>query len=396
MTRTNKVKTVDSLITAKSGDPKVYLLRNGNKHWVTNEETLVNLGFNWDDVKRISLKEIQAIPTLEPLTSITQKIYETKDEIYCIEKMWSDDFACGAVGWVIGKKQPIKSLKIKIDGQDKTINNWVARPDILDHFSNNSDYVVQEKCGFAISINRKLEHMIEFKASTGDTDVVSYKATQRINSVGFITNKNLEKQFRDLVNKKKLSVLEVGSRISPGGENKRVHFKNAKKYVGIDYIDGETVDIVGDAHKLSSLVNEKFDALYSDSVLEHLAMPWKAVIEMNKVLKKGGYVIHSAPSNWIPHDMPWDFWRFSDASMRVLFSKPFGFRVIDVEYTSPVKIHIDSDIDDSYSSYATSPAYGFVFVLAQKVSNINNRKIRFNYDLQDVVGQDSSYPDWKS
>ena len=156
MTRTNKVKTVDSLITAKSGDPKVYLLRNGNKHWVTNEETLVNLGFNWDDVKRISLKEIQAIPTLEPLTSITQKIYETKDEIYCIEKMWSDDFACGAVGWVIGKKQPIKSLKIKIDGQDKTINNWVARPDILDHFSNYSDYVVQEKCGFAISINRKL------------------------------------------------------------------------------------------------------------------------------------------------------------------------------------------------------------------------------------------------
>jgi len=90
----------------------------------------------------------------------------------------------------------------------------------------------------------------------------------------------------------------LGSRISPGGINKRGFFKSAKKYVGFDCLPGETVDVVGDIHELSKYFHEKFDAIYSDSVLEHLAIPWKAVIEINKVLKKDGYIYHSAPSCW--------------------------------------------------------------------------------------------------
>jgi len=54
-----------------------------------------------------------------------------------------------------------------------------------------------------------------------------------------------------LCNKPGKEVLEVGSRkVTPGG-NLRALFDKAQ-YTGFDYHPGENVDIVGDAHKLSS------------------------------------------------------------------------------------------------------------------------------------------------
>ncbi|WP_373690468.1 methyltransferase domain-containing protein [Sphingobium sp. DEHP117] len=57
-----------------------------------------------------------------------------------------------------------------------------------------------------------------------------------------------------------------------------------------------------------------FDAVYSVSVFEHLLMPWKVALEMNRVLRMGGIAyIHTHQTLGL-HDMPWDFWRFSDTS----------------------------------------------------------------------------------
>ena len=51
------------------------------------------------------------------------------------------------------------------------------------------------------------------------------------------------------------------------------------------------MDVVGDAHKLSSYFHDEFDLIFSSAVFEHLAMPWRASIEIIKLLKKGGYII---------------------------------------------------------------------------------------------------------
>ena len=49
------------------------------------------------------------------------------------------------------------------------------------------------------------------------------------------------------------------------------------------------MDVVGDAHTLSRhYPDAAFDAVMAFSVLEHLLMPWKLVIELNRVLKPGG------------------------------------------------------------------------------------------------------------
>jgi len=68
-------------------------------------------------------------------------------------------------------------------------------------------------------------------------------------------------------------------------------FSHCADYVGFDIIAGNGVDIVGDAHRLSeSFPPDHFDFVFSISVFEHLLFTWKAILEINKVMKSGGYV----------------------------------------------------------------------------------------------------------
>src|SRR5271167_4950120 len=82
-------------------------------------------------------------------------------------------------------------------------------------------------------------------------------------------------------------VLEIGSRARSGIIRRQLF--DGKQYTGIDVLDGPNVDIVGDAHLLSAhIMPESVDAVYSVSTFEHLAMPWKVAIELNKILRTGG------------------------------------------------------------------------------------------------------------
>src|SRR6266446_636421 len=65
------------------------------------------------------------------------------------------------------------------------------------------------------------------------------------------------------------SVLELGAR-ARSGISRRDLFKDLN-YTGFDIKDGENVDVVGDAHRLTSMFERgQFDFAYSISVFEHL------------------------------------------------------------------------------------------------------------------------------
>lgn len=385
----------NKLYAATNGDPKVYLVKEDRKHWVAGEDVFINLGFDWNDVEFVDLDFLEKIPTGRLITSINQKFFESPDYLCCIERTWSSDYDTGIVGWAVGKKRGIEDFRITVGGQEKKVTHWVDRSDVFDYFSDHEDFVAREKCGFQVVIPNKVRHEFGLAINGGKfCDRAMYESTHRISPAGHPLNKNLAQRFYNLVNQNKLSVLEIGSRISPGGVNKRSFLKKAKDFVGFDILPAETVDYVGDAHELPRYFpRKKFDALFSDSVLEHLAIPWKAVVAFNQVLNKGGYVYHSAPSCWPLHDMPWDFWRFSDAGMKALFSEPFGFRVIDVGYITPVNVYRDN-LPDDHAAIPLSPSFGFVEVLAEKIDDINARKVRFDYSLVDVVNEKSMYPEW--
>lgn len=133
------------------------------------------------------------------------------------------------------------------------------------------------------------------------------------------------------------SVLEIGSR-ARSGNSYRHFFPDDIEYVGLDVTSGPNVDIVGDAHEMSTVIKQQFDHIFSISVFEHLLMPWKVAIEMGKVLKLGGTAYIQSHSTFPLHDEPWDFWRYSRDAWKGIFNKHTGFEVVDAQYRYPANI----------------------------------------------------------
>jgi len=107
-------------------------------------------------------------------------------------------------------------------------------------------------------------------------------------------------------------------------------------YQGMDIIAGPNVDIVGDAHELSSMFpQQRFDAVMAFSVLEHLLMPWKFILELNHILNDGAIGIFTTHQCWPLHDQPWDFWRFSDRAWAGLLNHETGFEIIEASMGEP-------------------------------------------------------------
>jgi hypothetical protein len=133
-------------------------------------------------------------------------------------------------------------------------------------------------------------------------------------------------------------ILEIGSRARSGNVY-RDFIPDGMKYVGMDILEGPNVDVVGDAHELSRhFAPGTFDAAYSIAVFEHLLMPWKVTIELNKILKPGGFVFIATHQTFNLHEQPWDFWRFSDKAWHGLFNKFTGFEVVTAEMGEPAYI----------------------------------------------------------
>jgi hypothetical protein len=140
---------------------------------------------------------------------------------------------------------------------------------------------------------------------------------------------SLFENFRERINATPdARVLDIGGR-DRSKNDLSATFK-VQEYVVLDILPGPNVDIVADAHEMSQLLGAaSFDYVISASVFEHLLMPWKVVLEMNRVLKVGGLGWISTHQTVGMHDAPWDFWRFSDTSWDALFNKATGFRIVD-------------------------------------------------------------------
>lgn len=124
-------------------------------------------------------------------------------------------------------------------------------------------------------------------------------------------------------------VLEVGSRNVNGSV--RCLFQGVQSYVGIDLFPGPGVDVVLDAHELTTAFSRaSFDVVVSTETLEHDSEFWTSLIHMGEVLKPGGHLIVTARGNgfWI-HDFPNDYFRFLPESFRPLL-RIAGCEVLEI------------------------------------------------------------------
>jgi SAM-dependent methyltransferase len=172
-------------------------------------------------------------------------------------------------------------------------------------------------------------------------------------------------EFVNEINARGGTVLEIGARARSGNES-RGRFGPNVRYIGVDIVAGENVDVVADAHALSDAIREPVDFVFSISTFEHLLMPWKAALEINKVLKPGGRVFTHSHQAWPVHDEPWDFYRFSREGWTGLFNAHTGFRMIEARRGDRLAVTPYFNTGGPYAFMANSPAWGMSVCLAEK------------------------------
>ena len=149
-----------------------------------------------------------------------------------------------------------------------------------------------------------------------------------------------------------------------------------------------SVDVVGDAHELSRYFPpEHFDLVLCASVFEHLLMPWKVALELGRVMRTGGQCYIHTHQTLGMHDMPWDFWRFSDTAWNGLFNRRTGFEVIDARmsyFTHIVTAGWTADRN------ADSEASGGFEASAALVRKIGPSELAWDVSLSETIA--TSYP----
>lgn len=186
------------------------------------------------------------------------------------------------------------------------------------------------------------------------------------------------------------NVLEVGSRVVTG-DKFRDMFENAN-YVGFDYYAGENVDVVGDAHRLSSYFDQKFDLIFSSAVFEHLAMPWQASLEMIKLLKPGGYIFVETHYSFSSHERPWHFFQYSENALNILFPEKFGIKCIEKGCSNPIEGYFSNNADNYLQGRLVSDLFCHSEFLGKKIKDIPYEKLSWDSILLEEVVGSTRYP----
>lgn len=195
----------------------------------------------------------------------------------------------------------------------------------------------------------------------------------------------------DLGNKPGMKILEIGSREVTSKSSYRKDLSNAQ-YTGFDFYPGDNVDVVGDAHRLSSYFEEteRFDIIFSRACFEHFAMPWIVAVEIARLLKVGGVVLIETHFSFSSHERPWHFFQFSDMALKVLFSKALGFECLDAGMSNPIIGRFSTFSDEYLQNQFVPGLYCHSGYMGKKTAEIDN----FDWtkvNLTEIVGG-TSYP----
>jgi SAM-dependent methyltransferase len=309
-----------------------------------------------------------------------------------ISEYWSDQYGIGIKGWISAAHSRPDDIEFVCDDAVVPVAAWHPREDIVRKAPLG---FLGKAWGFwcylpststpSVTIQRrgsKARHRHQVKLTRHPPKIADPPDTE---------SGSLFEQFRAEMNRAPGKILEIGSRqVVAGGQSKRGLFPGCQ-FVGFDYYRDANTDVVGDAHELSKFFGCEFDAVFSLAVFEHLALPWVVAAEINKVLKVGGLTFHSTHFAFPPHERPWDFWRYTDQALRVLFSPPLGFQVVGCAFDTPVRLHPDT-VREDLIHLPLEVAWVGVSVLARKTADIDPAKFVWSASVAECLGGESQYP----
>jgi SAM-dependent methyltransferase len=123
-------------------------------------------------------------------------------------------------------------------------------------------------------------------------------------------------------------VLDAGA--GRGGWRETI-LQNASKYESLDVGSrgDHHPDWIGDLMCMPDVPAGRFDAVVCHQVLEHVRNPFNALSEIHRVLKPDGAVILSVPHLSRRHELPNDYFRYTQEGVFQLLTET-GFRVAEL------------------------------------------------------------------
>lgn len=131
-------------------------------------------------------------------------------------------------------------------------------------------------------------------------------------------------------------ILEVGT---DGDEKPSGNFKYfglGNEWKTLDYLPDLQPDFVADITD-TKLPKDEWDLIICSQTLEHVFDFKKAIKEIHRMLKKGGYAILDSPWEYPYHGVAGygDYWRISDTAL-VRLAEEIGFETIDYGMMGPL------------------------------------------------------------
>jgi SAM-dependent methyltransferase len=209
--------------------------------------------------------------------------------------------------------------------------------------------------------------IIVYEAGEPPREITHKEMADRINIIQ--KPKAIDDQFIETTRMPEyMRLVEIGSRNRSGTIRNDIF--DGRDYTGVDVLRGENVNLLADAHQLSRHFDPgSVDAVFSLNTFEHLAMPLQVILEINKILRVGGLVYLDAPQTIGLHEMPWDFFRFSDRAWESLLNKATGFEVIRTRMNHPTHIVPMFYQGGIFSNYKATAGYLGSAVLARKTGD---------------------------
>jgi SAM-dependent methyltransferase len=284
---------------------------------------------------------------------------------YYIDQYWVDDQSVFLRGYLFVPSERISAF-CHIDNDVPVEISRFARPDLAAVYGEAADV---DQAGFSAVLPFRAGAPITLEITTalGVTRLALVMAGRSKVSRTYETDSAYLRLVLE-ANRPGARILEIGSRVVGAISKPRVvNFPLAAQFVGVDIHPGRGVDVVCDAHSLSSVFRPgSFDYVFSLSVLEHLPAPWQIAAEINRVLAVGGQVMKSVPFAFPLHETPNDFWRFSDKGLEQLFGPDFGYEVLSSGMSCEVRII--PEWRDVLAELPLNPGFGEAWIFSRKVA----------------------------
>jgi SAM-dependent methyltransferase len=116
-----------------------------------------------------------------------------------------------------------------------------------------------------------------------------------------------------------LNIADVGS-LNVNGTYRDLLNHEGWTYTGFDMRPGGNVDVQHEfGTGLPEQFREAFDVAVSGQCMEHVAAPWRWIVDVAALLKPGGLLWLSVPCVEVFHEHPIDCWRVYPDGMRAIF-----------------------------------------------------------------------------